>query len=99
MKKQLILGFVTLSFTASAVDAFDRETTDALKACHDYAWSVEEYADLPNAAVSVYPLMTEGNVITAVWHVMWDDPVVRAAGNCTVIAGNVEGFEDYTEQE
>ena len=60
---------------------------------------MDEYAELPNAAVSVYPLMTDGNVITTVWHIMWDDPVVRAAGNCTVIDGNVEGFEDYTKQE
>ncbi|MEO9572522.1 MAG: hypothetical protein ABJ360_21525 [Roseobacter sp.] len=98
MKKRVLLGLISLCFSATAVSAFDRETTDALKACHDYAWSVDEYTDLPNAAVSVYPLMTDGNVITTVWHIMWDDPVVRAAGNCTVIEGNVEGFEDYTKQ-
>lgn len=97
MKKWVFLGFISLSFSAAEVAAFDRETTDALKACHDYAWSVDEYADLPNAAVSVYPLMTNDNVITTVWHIMWDDPVVRAAGNCTVIDGTVEGFEDYTK--
>ena len=60
---------------------------------------VPEFSELPNAAVSVFPGIFDENSITVFWNVMWDDPIVRAAGNCTVINSVVEGFEDYTKME
>lgn len=83
---------------ATSAQAFDRQTTNALKACHDYVWEVPEFKDLPNAAVSVFPGSENGNAIVVNWNVNWDQPTVRAAGNCTVIGGSVEGFEDYAKQ-
>ena len=88
------LVFVVVS---SAAQAFDRQTTNALKTCHDYLWQVPEFADLPNAAIPVFPASENGDTIMVNWNVNWDQPTVRAAGNCTVIDGNVEGFEDYTK--
>ncbi|WP_193139051.1 MULTISPECIES: hypothetical protein [unclassified Meridianimarinicoccus] len=82
---------------ASAAQAFDRQTTNALKTCHDYLWQVPEFMDMPNAAISVFPASQNGDTIIVNWNVNWDEPTVRAAGNCTVIDGNVEGFEDYTK--
>ncbi|MEY8099812.1 hypothetical protein AB9F29_20815 [Falsihalocynthiibacter sp. S25ZX9] len=79
---------------------FDEATTDALKVCHDYVWfEVPEFKELPNAAVSVFPGIIDENSITIFWNVMWDDPTVRAAGNCTTIDGAVEGFEDYSKMD
>ena len=90
-----------LLLIASAIPAtaFDRETTNALKACHDYVWSVPDFAELPNAAVSVFPGWENENSRVVFWNVYWDEPTVRQAGNCTVIDGAVEGFEDYTKLE
>ncbi len=88
---------VIFGLTATSTMAFDRETTDGLKACHDYVWSVPEFSDLPNAAISVFPGWLDDKTVVAFWNVYWDDPTVRAAGNCTVINGIVEGFEDYTK--
>ncbi|MCT8160033.1 hypothetical protein [Pseudoruegeria sp. SHC-113] len=82
---------------ANAAQAFDRQTTNALKTCHDYLWQVPEFADLPNAAISVFPASENGDTIVVNWNVNWDQPTIQAAGNCTVIGGNVEGFEDYTK--
>lgn len=97
LTKAAIVFSVILSSPVSA-QSFDRETVNALKACHDYVWSeVPEFKDLPNAAVSVFPGIIDGESITVFWNVMWDDPTVRAAGNCTSISGKVEGFEDYTK--
>lgn len=58
---------------------------------------IPDFKDLPNAAVSVFPGITDESAITVFWNVMWDDPIVRAAGNCTTIGGKIEGFEDYTK--
>lgn len=100
MNRILKISMALASLVASPVAAqsFDRETVNALKACHDYVWfEIPDFKDLPNAAVSVFPgIMGEGS-ITVFWNVMWDDPIVRAAGNCTTIGGAVEGFEDYTK--
>ena len=94
----------TVVLTAFALpvfaQSFDRETVNALKLCHDYVWfQVPEFKDLPNAAVSVFPGITAENSRTVFWNVLWDDPTVRAAGNCTVIGEEVVGFEDYTKLE
>jgi hypothetical protein len=96
MKKVILSSLLALVSSATVVHAFDLQTTEALVACHNYVWEIEEYSNLPNAAISVFPLMTDENTITSVWHIMWDDPTVRAAGNYTVIDGSVDGFEDYT---
>ncbi|AXT27157.1 hypothetical protein D1823_11550 [Ruegeria sp. AD91A] len=97
MLKSLVLSAVLVA-SASTAFALDRQTTNALRACHDYLWnSVPAFSKLPNAAISVYPGSTNGNVITVNWNVSWDQPNIRAAGNCTVIDENVEGFEDYTQ--
>ena len=91
----MLSAFLTFPLAAQS---FDRETVNALKACHDYVWfQVPDFKDLPNAAVSVFPGITDESAITVFWNVMWDDPIVRAAGNCTTIGGKIEGFEDYTK--
>lgn len=96
MFKSLILSAVLVS-SASMSFALDRQTTTALSACHDYLWNeVPAFSDLPNAAISVYPGSTNGNVVMVNWNVSWDKPTVRAAGNCTIIDGTLQGFEDYT---
>lgn len=98
MKTHLCIALFASIF-ALPVHAFDRETTEALQICHDYLWEVPDYADLPNAAISVFPGLMDGTTITVFWNVYWDAPIVRAAGNCTVIGGSLEGFEDYVAQE
>lgn len=85
--------------TATNAQAFDRQATDALKLCHDYLWAAPEFKDLPNAAISVFPQSENDNTIIVNWNVSWDQPTVRAAGNCTIIDGAVEGFEDYTKMQ
>lgn len=90
---------LTVIFAATGAHAFDRQTTDALKLCHDYIWDVPEFKDLPNAAISVFPHSENDDTIIVNWNVNWDQPTLRAAGNCTVIEGIVEGFEDYTKMQ
>jgi hypothetical protein len=100
MKLLIKTALVFSVFLTSPLSAqsFDQETVNALKVCHDYVWfEVPDFKDLPNAAVSVYPGIVGDGSITVFWNVMWDDPTVRAAGNCTSINGKVEGFEDYTK--
>lgn len=100
MKSIVTIATTCIALGASPVfaQAFDRETTNALQSCHDYLWSdVPEFKELPNAAISVFPGIMDGDTITVFWNVMWDDPTVRAAGNCTVIKGKIEGVEDYTK--
>jgi hypothetical protein len=96
MKKVILSSLLALVSGATVVHAVDLQTTESLVACQNYVWEIEEYSHLPNAAISVFLLMTDENTITSVWHIMWDDPTVRAAGNCIVIDGTVDGFEDYT---
>lgn len=95
MKKVMLTSLLVLASSANATYALDRQTTDALVACQNYVWAIDKYSNLPNAAISVFPLTTDENSIITVWHIMWDDPMVRAAGNCTVIDGSVEDFENY----
>ena len=87
-----------LVLAASAAQAFDRETTDALRTCHDHLWEVTDYADLPNAAMYVFPLSSNDGTVVVAWHILWDDPRTRGAGTCTVTGGAVEAFEDYTRE-
>jgi hypothetical protein len=102
MKKTAMAAIAVplLWVSCAPAHAFDRVTTEALKACHDYIWmEVTDFKELPNAAVSVFPGIIDEKSVTVFWNVMWDDPIVRAAGNCTVINSVVEGFEDYTKME
>ena len=89
----LSLAACLLAAPVTAAQAFDRETTNALKACHDYLWDVPEFDGLPNAAISVWPASVDGNVITVNWIVDWTDPDVKAAGKCSFAGGEVIGFE------
>ena len=86
---------VALVAMAHPAFAFDRETVNALKACHDYVWEVPEFVDLPNAAVSVWPGEMAETSTTVFWNVTWDDPAVKAAGICSYANGEVIGYEQY----
>lgn len=102
MKKTFTFAALALVVSASTsfADPYDEATTNALKACHDYVWlETPDFKDLPNAAVSVFPGIVDDNGVTVFWNVMWDEPTVRAAGNCFAVDGKVEGFEDYTKME
>jgi hypothetical protein len=78
--------------------AFDEATIDATKACHDHVWfQVPDFGDLPNAAISAYPGVIDGETYIIFWNVRWGDPMTRAAGECTVVNGVVDAFEDYTK--
>lgn len=81
--------------SASVVHAFDRETTDALKACHDQVWTVDEYADLPNAAISVWPASSENGLTKVYWVVDWTDPDIKAAGQCEYQDEEVISFAPF----
>ncbi|MFO6464226.1 hypothetical protein ACK8OR_07535 [Jannaschia sp. KMU-145] len=78
---------------APAAQAFDRQTTAALTACHDYLWEVPDFESLPNAAISVWPASIDGNVVKIHWIVDWTDPDVKAAGNCAYTDGEIIGYE------
>ena len=93
----LCLGVLVCA--SGAAQAFDRATTAAAKACHDHIWEVPDFAQLPNAAISVWPSMVNEGTYVINWNVNWDDPTVRAAGNCTVKDDAVIGFEDYTKMK
>lgn len=96
--KEISFVAIMISTIALPAVAFDRITTEALKGCHNYIWlKVPEFRDLPNAAVSVFPGIMEKTSVTVFWNVMWNDPNVRAAGNCVYANGKVIGFEDYTK--
>lgn len=93
-----VAAAAVLAATAGSTSAFDRETVDALKACHDHVWfDVPEFKDMPNAAVSVWPSSEDGGTYVVFWNVSWDEPKVRAAGSCTVVDGKITAFEDYTK--
>ena len=90
-----VAAAAVLAATAGSAAAFDRETVDALKACHDYVWfEVPEFKDMPNAAVSVWPSSEDGGTFVVFWNVSWDEPKVRAAGSCTVVGGKITAFEE-----
>ncbi|WP_299751813.1 hypothetical protein [uncultured Tateyamaria sp.] len=97
--KALITATTLALGIAMPAHAFDRQMTAALRLCHDYLWDVPKYADLPNAAISVFPGIFDDQSIVVFWNVYWDEPTTRAAGNCTIIDGALEGFEDYLAQE
>ena len=58
-----------------------------------------EFAGLPNAAISVWPDSVNEGTYVINWNVNWDDPTVRAAGNCTVKGEKVTGYEDYAKMK
>ncbi|WP_299508442.1 hypothetical protein [uncultured Roseobacter sp.] len=89
-----LVGIVVISM-ATPVLAFDRETTDALKACHDHLWEVPEFGDLPNAALSVWPASSNEGVTKVYWVVDWTDPNIRAAGQCEYSGDEVTGYERF----
>lgn len=83
---------------SSPLSAMSRSTVEAVKACHDHVWfDVAAFKELPNAAISAYPGLFEGDKTIVFWAVRWDEPIVRAAGECTVIDGHVKAFEDYSK--
>ncbi len=57
---------------------------------------VPKFKDLPNAAISVYPGSLNNGIHVVNWNVNWDDPVVKAGGNCQIKGSEVIGFEDYS---
>lgn len=65
---------------------------EAAKACHDEVWlNTDAYKNLPNAAVSIVPELTEmDGTYTVPWTVEWSDPDVNASGTCSVRDGEVE---------
>ncbi len=98
MKTLFVSTTMCLAVAASSASAFDQATLTALKACHDFVWTeIPPYSDLPNAAISAYPYSSDGDSVTTVWHVRWDDPEVKSAGICEVVGGKVERVEDYTK--
>jgi hypothetical protein len=98
--KLVLSSAILIGTTAISASAFDRITTNALKACHDYIWSdIPEFNSLPNAAISVFPGLLDDTSVTVFWNVMWDEPTVRSAGNCVYAGDKIIGFEDYTKME
>lgn len=93
--KNALLSGLTAMATAAPAMAFDRETTDALKACHDYLWEVPEFSELPNAALSVWPASSSDGVTKVYWVVDWTDPDIRAAGQCEYSGDEVIGYERF----
>ena len=95
-KFQLLVAACSLTvISALATYAFDRETTEALKACHDKVWTVDAYADLPNAAISVWPASSEDGLTKVYWVVEWTDPDIQAAGQCQYQDGGVITVEPF----
>ena len=90
----LLAGVTLMALPATA---FDRATTNALRLCHDALWADgSDYSTLPNAAISVWPGRFDDTTITVFWHVEWDAPDVRGAGNCVVSDGKVVDLVDFT---
>lgn len=56
------------------------EFYDQLKACHDTVWQMDEFKDLPNAAVSVHLGGYDDKSFYAYWIIDWDD--LQVAGKC-----------------
>ncbi len=93
--KSIVLGTALVAATCTVASAFDRQTTDALKACHDTLWDLPEYTDLPNAAISVWPGWINDDSIKVYWVVDWTDPDVQAAGQCVYADGKIAGYERF----
>lgn len=93
--KSLLLGASITVTAATIAFAFDRETTDALQACHDTLWELPEYADLPNAAISVWPGWINEDSIKVYWVVDWTDPDIQAAGQCVYADNEISGYERF----
>lgn len=91
----ILACYGVIGMSASAVHAFDRKTTEALTACHDHVWSVDVYADLPNAAISVWPATLEDDLTKVYWVIDWTDPDIQAAGQCEYQGGDVVSFEAF----
>lgn len=93
----MIAVIATAPFYAAnlaAAGAFDEH----LKACHDAAWTMDEFADIPNAGVSAYPGGTDGETYYAYWIVDWDN--VQAAGKCImpIKQPTVSSISDFTKR-
>lgn len=75
IKTALGLSAIFFGTPVAAQDFFDH-----LKVCHDTVWQIEEFSDLPNAAVSVHLGGFGDDSFYAYWIVDWDD--VQVAGKC-----------------
>lgn len=53
-----------------------------VKACHDAAWTQEEFKDVPHAGVSAYPGGYDDKIFYAYWIIDWDD--IQVAGKCVM---------------
>ncbi len=94
-RTRVLLSGLTALVTAAPAMAFDRDTTEALKACHDYLWEVPEFSELPNAALSVWPASSNDGMTKVYWVVDWTDPDIRAAGQCEYGGHEVIGYERF----
>ena len=94
-RTRVLLSGLTALVTAAPAMAFDRDTTEALKACHDYLWEVPEFSELPNAALSVWPASSNDGMTKVYWGVDWTDPDIRAAGQCEYKGNEVIGYERF----
>lgn len=90
-------ALVAFSTAAMSASAFDREVTEALKACHDYVWAVPEFEDMPNAAVSVWPASSNNGITKVYWVVDWDDPAIQQAGTCEYAKEEVIAYNNFME--
>ncbi len=70
-----LAGVVVMSGPALA-SQFDQH----VKACHDAAWALKEFSDIPNAGVSAYLGGYDDKTFYAYWIVDWDS--VQVAGKC-----------------
>ena len=91
----IIAALLALSSYSSAI-AFDRQVVRAMSVCHGYIERQERFRLVPFAAVSVHPYSVRGDVIVISWHVNSNNPPIKAAGNCVVVRGEVDKFEDFT---
>ncbi|MEM8540448.1 MAG: hypothetical protein AAGF25_05775 [Pseudomonadota bacterium] len=96
---KLVLSLAILVLVSETAHSFDQRVTAALANCHNHLWEVPAFAELPNAAISVWPGSETDDVIKVYWVVDWTDPTVRAAGQCETSEGEVIGFENYLEQK
>lgn len=97
LRSSIVCVLVVLAMS-SPLSAMSRSTDQVVKACHDHVWfDVAAFKELPHAVISVNPGLFEGEKTIVFWAVRWDEPFVRAAGECTVIDSRVEAFVDYSK--
>lgn len=78
MKKLLAAAILICACSPAVAGEFDQH----VKACHDAAWALDEFKDIPNAGVSAYPGGYDDKIFYAYWIIDWDD--VQVAGKCTM---------------